>query len=122
MTTPAPQSKNRRPVVGLVIFLVVAAGLVTLFVLGATRDKGAKPTDAKAGDCVHQVGLTSVETVSCDAADADFKVVGRVEGKYQAEAQISLNTGCEQWPETTTTYWQGKQGQRGAVLCLSKLK
>jgi hypothetical protein len=61
-------------------------------------------------------------TACCDAADARFKVVGRVEGKTQAEAQISLNTGCEQWPETTATFWVGERGQHGSVLCLASLK
>jgi hypothetical protein len=121
MTTPNPQFNKRRLRVVLTVFLVVCAVLFALLWFG-TRNNATKATNAKVGDCLHQVGLTSVETVKCDDANADFKVVGRVEGKYQAESTIGVTSVCDQWPEATTTYWEGKQGQRGSVLCLSKLK
>ena len=106
------------------IFVLAGAVMVALFLYG-NRDgatKAPKPTNAKVGDCMHQLGITSAETVKCDDPNADFKVVGRVEGKYQFEWQSSLGGLCSPWPETTVTYWDGKPGQQGSVLCLASLK
>ena len=59
---------------------------------------------------------------SLDSADADFTVLGKVGGKEQIESTISVTTVCDQWPDTTSTYWQGEQGKKGDVLCLKATK
>ncbi|GAB3827096.1 hypothetical protein GCM10027610_009800 [Dactylosporangium cerinum] len=80
------------------------------------RDSGE---NAKVGDCLHQVSSSEVKIVKCDAADADFSVIGKVENKKQTEAEQSA---CDAFPETAATYWWGKAGQAGDVLCLKALK
>jgi hypothetical protein len=120
MTTPTPQLNKLRQLVVLTIFLLVGAVMFALFWFGSRND-APKAADAKVGDCLHQVGLTSAETVNCDDANADFKVVGRVEGQYQAQSTVGVTTACDQWPEATTTYWVGRPGERGSLLCLSTL-
>jgi hypothetical protein len=123
MTTPTPRFDKLRQWLPMTIFLVVIVAVSALLWFGV-RDNATKATNvthAKVGDCMHQVGLTSAEIVKCDDANADFKVVGRVEGKYQFELQINVTSVCAQWPEATVTFWEGEQGQRGTVLCLSEL-
>ena len=76
---------------------------------------------AKVGDCVAQEGSDDLKVVECGSADADYKVVGRVEDKTQTEAGISacgpfVDQGAEQ------AYWEGESGKKGLVLCLAPAK
>ena len=107
-----------------ILMVVALAGAVVfgLYVYGNhdSGTKAPKPTNARVGDCLHQLGLTAAETVKCDDPKAEFKVVGRVDDKYQFEAQSGLI--CGPWPETTTTYWEAKPGGRGTAYCLANLK
>jgi hypothetical protein len=120
MTAPTPQPKpgKGRQVIVLAV-LVVLLALCGGAVWFATRDAA---TNAKVGDCMQQTGTNTLKIVKCDSPDAGFKVVGRVEGKEQIESTISISSVCDQWQETTNTYWEGEQGKKGNVLCLAKLK
>ena len=99
--------------------LSIVAGLAVLAVIagiGAYLNRDAA-NKAKVGDCVSQEGSDDLKVVECGSSDADFKVVGRVEDKTQAEAGISacgpfVEQGAEQ------AYWEGERGKKGLVLCL----
>ncbi len=113
---PAPQPPRRsgggrRLITRLVIIAVVIGGLIALGIY-FNRDAASS---AKVGDCVTQEGSNELKVVKCDDAGADFKVVGRVEDKTRAEA--SLNA-CDSFPDAQQVYWEGKQGEKGLVLCL----
>ncbi|MEV6926676.1 hypothetical protein AB0M46_19535 [Dactylosporangium sp. NPDC051485] len=96
--------------------------LVVLVVLGGvgwylSRDDAL---NAKVGDCLHQKGANDLSIVKCDTADANFTVLGRVEDK--TESEVDAKGVCDQWDATTATYWEGKKGQKGTVLCLKDNK
>lgn len=119
---PAPQPVRRgggakRAIVILVVLVVVVGGLVALGIF-LNRDAASS---AKVGDCVSQEGSDDLKVVKCDSADADFKVVGRVEDKTQTEAGLNacgpfVEQGAEQ------AYWEGEPGKKGLVLCLAPAK
>jgi hypothetical protein len=98
--------------VGSLVVLLVLAGVGWYL----NRDAGE---NAKVGDCLHQSGTNEVKIVKCDAADADFSVIGKVENKKESEA---TETACAAFPETAASYWWGKAGKDGDVLCLKSLK
>jgi hypothetical protein len=119
---PAPQPARRgggarRAIVILVVLLVVVGGLVAVGIF-LNRDSASS---AKVGDCVQQKGSDDLKVVKCDSADADYKVVGRVEDKTQTEAGLNacspfVDQGAEQ------AYWEGESGKKGLVLCLAPAK
>ena len=76
--------------------------------------------NAKVGDCLHQEGADTLKIVKCDSADANFTVLGKIGGKDQSEATSPFTSVCDQWKDTTNTYWQGKKGEKGDVLCLKQ--
>jgi hypothetical protein len=112
----APPPAKKRGISRLVISLVV---LVVLGGIGwyLSRDDAL---NAKVGDCLHQKGANDLSIVKCDSADANFTVLGRVGDKSESEVNNPANTICDQWPDSTNTYWEGKSGQKGTVLCLQK--
>lgn len=95
--------------------------IVVLIIIGVggwyfNRDNGQ---NAKVGDCLHQVSTNEVKIVKCDASNADFSVVGKVDNKKRSEA---TETACAAFPEAAASYWWGKDGADGDVLCLKSLK
>ena len=113
---PRPRSGKRRQLIALAVVVLVFVALAVAAVLS----KKGNPASAKVGECVHQTGANSLKVVGCTGSDADFKVVGKVEGKDRIESTIAITSVCDQWPQTTTTYWRGRQGKKGTVLCLAK--
>ncbi|GAA3296937.1 hypothetical protein Dvina_25325 [Dactylosporangium vinaceum] len=109
---PAAPAKKGIKVPRLVISIVV---LIVLAGVGwyLSRDDAL---NAKTGDCLHQKGANDLAIVKCDSSDANFKVLGRVEDK--TESETNADDICAQWDATTATYWEGKSGQKGTVLCL----
>jgi len=116
---PTPKPGKRRQIIVLTVVLVLtAACFVGIWV--ATRSAA---TNAKVGDCMHQTGTDAIKIVKCSDSTADFKVVGRVENQDEVASTISITSVCDQWKDQTdSTYWEGEQGKKGTVLCLSKLK
>ena len=117
---PAPQPVRRgggmrRRIITIVVALVVIGALAAV---GAylNRDAASK---AKVGDCVQQSGSNDLKVVKCDDANADYKVVGRVDDKTQTEASLSA---CDPFPDAESAYWEGEQGKKGLVLCLAPAK
>src|SRR5262245_15804979 len=67
---------------------------------------------ARVGKCVSlQGGATKV--VSCDATEAQYKIVGRFDHKTRADSDGHLL--CSAIPETVLQFWYGKEGQTGVV-------
>jgi hypothetical protein len=109
----APKKSKRRQKIVLTVFLIVVAAVLAL-VWAATRDNGE---NAQAGNCVTESGENYVKIVDCGADNATLKVVARVEGKTQTEAQVSA---CSAHPDAEQVFWEGKEGETGVVLCLAK--
>ena len=108
-----PKAGRRQKITGILTFVVILGILGAIFY--ATRDE---PTNAKAGDCVRQDGDNHVVVVKCDDPKAEFKVAGRVEDKKQYDT----TDACKPWDDATSSYWSGKQGGKGYVLCLAPVK
>jgi hypothetical protein len=111
---PARRGGAGRLIVILVVALVVIGGLIALGVV-LNRDAAS---NAKVGDCVQQSG-DDIKVVKCDDTNAAYKVVGRVEDKTQVEARLSA---CDSFPDAESSYWEGKPGEKGLVLCLAPVK
>lgn len=116
-------SKAIVAVVGVlaVLLLAVAAVFVVRNVLPADDPTG----DAKAGDCLanlpqavegKETGVKDAKVVACDAPEARFAVVGRVDD-VTAE-QASASEVCAPYAETTMRYYAIPSGGKGYVLCL----
>ena len=119
MASPtAPVSAGRSKVLKFVGWLVVLAVIAGV---GWYLNRDAA-LNAKSGDCVHQVSANELKIVKCDATDADFKVVGKVDDKPESAAMGADSTVCNAFAETTNVYWEGKPGKNGDVLCLQDLK
>ncbi|GAA4436380.1 LppU/SCO3897 family protein [Phytohabitans houttuyneae] len=125
---PAPEKKGGAgkvivAIVGIlaVVVLAVVAVVVVRNVLSATD-----PTqDAKAGDCLanlpqavtgEETSVNDVKVVACEAADAKYSVVGRVDD-VTAE-QASVDEVCKAFAETTMRFYAIPAGGKGYVLCL----
>jgi hypothetical protein len=119
MASPeAPVSAGRSKILRYALLAVVAIAVIG----GGWYFNRDAALNAKAGDCVHQSGANDLKIVKCDAADADFKVVGKVDDKPESVAMGADSTVCEAFAETTNVYWEGKKGKNGDVLCLQSLK
>jgi hypothetical protein len=112
---PAPVARpsRGRKIGGIIVAVLILAGIAG-FSWFMSRDDA---TNAKVGDCLKQTGDNSVQVVDCSDSEATLKVVGRVEDKTQIEGQLSACDGVE---GTESSYWEGKQGEKGLVLCLAK--
>jgi hypothetical protein len=105
---------GRRRKITLIVGLIVAA----LMIGGGIWAAQSAPGAAKAGDCIKQTGSDSVEIVKCGTADAKYQVVGRVDDKTETEATFNA---CSAYPSADSSYWEGKPGKKGFVLCLKTL-
>jgi hypothetical protein len=101
----------RRKWLLIVIALVVIGGIAAVSAY-FNRDAASK---ANVGDCVQQEGSNDLKVVPCDDANADFKVVGRVEDKRQSDT----DSACDPFPDAQSAYWEGETGKEGLVLCLA---
>jgi len=85
--------------------------------------------NAKVGDCIHSESLTSTtakevkdtKIVKCDAADANYKVVGIVAAKTESQFNTDDKL-CDPYPTAEGALWQGQTGKLGSVLCLAPNK
>ena len=86
--------------------------LVWLFV-------SAKPEpEARVGDCMISAADGRYELIDCADQSAAFSVVGRLDGRMQADAAEACKTLKEAAPEQA--YWKGNAGEPGVVLCLKR--
>jgi hypothetical protein len=74
------------------------------------------PSAASVGDCMTGQTAETLEIVDCTDATAEWVVVGRLSDK--TEAQFT-DTACEAFPTTEFSYWEGREGEAGFILCLA---
>ncbi len=110
-----PTKKSRRllPILGGVLGLVVALGLLLSF-LGAG--------DPGIGDCVKPEG-TSFETVACDDDEAQAKIVGTdTDMTGDAFDAADADDLCTEVPSATAVLWWGTSNDEdGKVYCAEPL-
>lgn len=76
------------------------------------------PQAAAVGDCVTQTGTDDVRVVACGDPSAQFRVVGKLDGRTRIDASLFA---CSDYPEATSSFWRGGSGagELGLVLCLA---
>ncbi|WP_117210952.1 LppU/SCO3897 family protein [Allorhizocola rhizosphaerae] len=109
------------------LVLAMVGGIVALvwqFVSGIPTSD----VRAQVGDCLVGADDGRFRIVDCADATAAFTVVGRVDGRAQAEAAEACKALASpppsQPPSPSTSraperaYWEGRPGEPGVVLCL----
>jgi len=102
-----------------------AIGLVVLIVVGTIwANVTGDPSTAAVGDCMVGQNADDMKVVGCDDATAEWKVLGQVEGIREADFKSSgeNDTTCAAYPTAAVSFWSGKEGGKGDVLCLEQLK
>ena len=108
-----PPNSRKANIIAYTFLAVFLAGLLGVGFYFRMHDASG----AKVGDCVTKTGGDGIATTGCDDSDADFTVVGRVEDQSEIAASISA---CSKFDDATSSYWEGKPGEKGTVLCLAK--
>jgi hypothetical protein len=117
-----PPSKGRAILVRLGLAVVV---LIVVVIGGAIwANVSGDPSVANVGDCVSGTVANANDTkvVKCTDASATGKVVGKVEGKTEAQFNTETEKICGPYPTAETAFWSGKSGSKGFVLCLEPVK
>ena len=102
-----------------------AIGLVVLIVVGTIwANVTGDPSTAAVGDCMVGQTANDIKVVGCDDATAEWKVLGQVSDIREADfnAAGENDTTCAAFPTTAVSFWSGKKGGNGDVLCLEQLK
>ncbi len=112
-TPPARKSRfARNLIVRLVIFAIAAIiGVVVWFTTFHVAE-------AKVGDCLAEVGTDSVKATACDSSDAKYQVVQIFENESEP---TTLTNPCNDVAAADSSYWEGKAGSSGRLLCLKDL-
>jgi hypothetical protein len=106
-----PKKRNKwLPIVGGIVAVLVVLGVLST-VLGAG--------DPKVGDCINAADSTSYETVDCNSADAQYRVVGTDADMTGAEFDATPpEEMCTDVPSATVVLWSGtNQDEDGHVFC-----
>jgi hypothetical protein len=110
---PTRRSRRLLPILGGVVALVVALGLL-FSVLGAR--------DPEIGDCVKPDG-TSFQTVACEDDEAEAKIVG-IDTDMTGDAFDAADADdlCTEVPSATAVLWWGtSDDEDGKVYCAAQL-
>ena len=100
-------------------FLTSIGIAIVVIVLGIMWRTGVFDSPSmKVGDCVQQTGSDSVKVVDCGSADAQYKVLGIKEKQSQSAGRLGA---CNDWPDTTSIYWEGRNTASGTVYCLQQV-
>jgi hypothetical protein len=131
----APPAKKSRAgkmigiIAGVVLLLVVVVfGGLGYYFLNKAKSSAVNAT---VGNCIaadtvnstttQQVG--SVKVVDCGAANANYKVLGKVDGKTEADMNADKNnTMCSPYQGADVAFWIGAGNAKGSVLCVQTLK
>ena len=111
---PPPRPRKRK-IGGWVALLVIMGGIGG----AAWYGTHTAPASANVGDCMAQTGGNELAKVGCGDASASFRVEGKLENKTMIDASLDA---CAQFPKATSSYWEGKTGEVGLVLCLSPVE
>jgi len=105
-----------RVILGLVVLVI--AGAVAAVAPKSTDPKYASVGDCEAGDIDH---VDTVKTVACTDPTATYKVIGTK--LFQSESAFeAAQDPCSDYPNADASFWEGKAGRHGTVLCLQQLK
>ena len=114
---PAPAGSNKKGLaIGLLLRIGIPVALVLIGVIWALFQFHVE--DAKVGDCLVQDGTDSVKAVKCDDPSAKYQVVQIFEDQKEPS---DFTNPCNDIANADASYWEGKQGSTGRVLCLKKL-
>jgi hypothetical protein len=98
------------------VILVAVTVLVLPFAIYLGLDE---PNQADVGDCMAGKGASDLRIVSCSDASAEWKVLGRLEGKTKADQ----DGACNAHAGTTASFYQdGRRFRKGFILCLGPAK
>jgi hypothetical protein len=117
---PAPKqpSKGRgvakRIIGALAVFAIIAVGGIVW------RYLNGDPATANVGSCLIEAKAEDMKTVDCTDSKAAYKVVGKIEGKTEAEFTASDNP-CTAYATAESALW-GEEGSKGYILCLEPVK
>jgi hypothetical protein len=114
-TLGPPPRPRKRKIGGWVALLVIMGGIGG----AAWYGTHTAPASANVGDCMAQTGGNELAKVGCGDASASFRVEGKLENKTMIDASLDA---CAQFPKATSSYWEGKTGEVGLVLCLSPVE
>lgn len=95
------------------VILFAAALLVLPFAIYLGLDE---PNQAEAGDCMAGQSTSDLRIVECNDSAAQWKVLGRLEGKTEADHN---DQACSAYPGTAASFYQdGRRFRKGFILCL----
>jgi hypothetical protein len=114
-----PPAKSGRSKAKIILYAIIALVVVIGGIVAYVQSR-SKPAAAAVGDCMVGQSADALKKIDCNDAKVEWKVVGRVEDKTEAESTVEST--CKDWPDATTLFWQGKRGEKGFVLCLAPVK
>jgi hypothetical protein len=114
-----PQKKRR---IGLRIVLPIVVVIVVVVIGFVSRLLSHDPNTAKVGDCLSGTSAENLKTVKCTDAKAQYKVVGKVNGKSQSDFNAGSADICKPFPSAESAFWKGERGGKGYILCLGPNK
>jgi hypothetical protein len=117
---PDPRgTRKSRLKAGVRIWFAVVVGGVVMF---GVRSFLAGLDDPAVGDCVRATVDSGYELVDCGTAEAQFRVVGEVEGDWTA-AEVQADPGlCAAFPAAEVYLWErGYKSESGTVYCGERL-
>jgi hypothetical protein len=117
---PAPPAKRRRPRTRLLISIGVVVVIVIIGIVG--RILSNDPDKAAVGDCMSGTTAENLKVVKCTDANAQYKVVGKVNGKSQTEFNTNSREICGPFQGAESAFWKGERGGDGYILCLAPNK
>jgi hypothetical protein len=80
-----------------------------------------EPNQAEVGDCMAGKDVSDLHTVECTDAAAQWKVLGRLDGK--TESDYNSEDACAAYPGTAASFYQdGRRFRKGFILCLGPAK
>ncbi|MFI6304632.1 hypothetical protein ACIBCH_22395 [Amycolatopsis thailandensis] len=106
-----------------VIVLGVIGAIVLLWIFDETPVTASR---TEVGACLKGDvdDAESVRNVECGTPEANFKVVGKQDGKSEGGLMISGGSECGEYPNADLYYYQGRRttADGGVLLCLENLK
>jgi len=111
---PPPRPRKRK----------IGGWIAVLVILGGIGGAGwyathTAPASAAVGDCLAQTGGNELTKVGCGDPSARFEVLAKLENKTMVDASLDA---CADVPKATSSYWEGKSGELGLVLCLAPIE
>jgi hypothetical protein len=97
----------------------VLAGVAGAVVIAGIGTAVAGSGDPDVGDCIVQKGADSFDSIDCDDAAAQFRVVG-IEDDEVSESTFNSTAAdqyCGAFPAASVVLWYGTSGSDGKVYC-----